>query len=102
MPAWCSANGVGLELFQFIDPPYGKPEDNFKYWRAGVFHFAICDPDIEGLVRKIEATGGKARCEICSLFPDRPYRMVYCQDPFGIPFEIYTHSYEQFFSNLAY
>lgn len=97
-----SANGVGLELFQFIDPPYEKPANNFEYCRAGVFHFAICDPDIEGLVSKITATGGKARSEICSLFPDRPYRMVYCEDPFGIPFEIYTHSYEQFFSNLAY
>jgi lactoylglutathione lyase family protein len=97
-----ASNGIGIELFEFIEPRAEKPENNFEYWKYGTFHFCIVDPDIEGLVRSIVENGGKVRGRICTLFPDKPYRMVYCEDPFGNPFEIYTHSYEHFFSNLAY
>jgi lactoylglutathione lyase family protein len=97
-----TSNGIGLELFQFIDPPAEKPADNFEYWKCGTFHFCIVDPDIEGLAAAVAASGGKVRGTICTLFPGKPYRMVYCEDPFGIPFEIYSHSYESFFSNAAY
>lgn len=97
-----TSNGIGIELFQFIDPAHRAPEDNFAYWRGGIFHFCIVDPDIDGLLERIVGTGGKARSSVATLFPGQPYRMVYCEDPFGNPFEIYTHSYEQFFSNKAY
>lgn len=97
-----TSNGIGIELFQFIDPPYKKPENNFEYWRGGVFHFCIVDPNIDRLLERITDTGGKARCKVAAIFPGEPYRMVYCEDPFGNPFEIYTHSYEQFFANKSY
>jgi len=36
-------------------------------------------------------------------YPDeKPYRMVYVEDPFGIVFEIYSHSYELTYSAGAY
>ena len=28
-----AGNGVGLELFQFIEPPVERPTDNFEYWK---------------------------------------------------------------------
>ena len=61
----------------------------------------ICfvDPDIEATAKKIEATGGKVRSKIWKLFPDKPYKIVYCEDPFGNTFELYTHSTEQIWSN---
>ena len=32
-------------------------------------------------------------------FPgEKPYKMVYCEDPFGNIVEIYTHSYELVYS----
>ena len=37
-----SANGVGIELFQFLDPPVVAQDDNFQYWRTGIFH--LCSP----------------------------------------------------------
>ena len=33
---------------------------------------------------------------------EKPYLMVYCEDPFGILFEIYSHSYELTYSAGAY
>ena len=33
---------------------------------------------------------------------EKPYRMCYVEDPFGIVFEIYSHSYELTYSEGAY
>jgi hypothetical protein len=33
---------------------------------------------------------------------DKPYRMVYMEDPFGNVFELYSHSYELTYSAGAY
>ena len=33
---------------------------------------------------------------------EKPYRMVYVEDPFGLIFEVYSHSYELTYSQGAY
>jgi len=33
---------VGVELFQFKDQV--NPEDNFEYWKTGIFHFCVQNP----------------------------------------------------------
>ncbi|KYG60240.1 lactoylglutathione lyase family protein [Planococcus maritimus] len=92
---------VGVELFEF--PHNEKPENNFEYWKTGIFHFCIQDPNIEELVEKIKQHGGKQRMPIREYYPDdKPYKMVYVEDPFGNIFEIYTHSYELTYSQGAY
>ncbi|KGX91147.1 glyoxalase [Pontibacillus halophilus JSM 076056 = DSM 19796] len=92
---------IGIEIFEF--PENEQPEDNFDYWKTGLFHFAVQDPDIEGLVEKIKAHGGKQRMPIREYYPgEKPYRMVYVEDPYGIVFEIYSHSYELTYSKGAY
>jgi catechol 2,3-dioxygenase-like lactoylglutathione lyase family enzyme len=78
------ANGVGLELFQFLDPPVVVPQDNFRYYETGIFHFCVTDPDLEGLVARILEPGGRQRTKIWQFLEGRPYRLVYCEDPFGI------------------
>ena len=35
--------------------------DNFEYWKTGIFHFCVKDPDVEGLVKRIEEHGGRQR-----------------------------------------
>ncbi len=50
---------IGIELFEFNNQQ--NPEDNFEYWKTGIFHFAVQDPDIEALAEKIVAAGGKKR-----------------------------------------
>lgn len=92
-------NGVGVELFQFDDPPSVTRADNFEYWKSGIFHFTIIEPAIEDLVAKIASTGGKCRSQVWTLYPDKPYKIAYCEDPFGNIVEIYTHSTEQTWSN---
>ncbi|MBK1832619.1 lactoylglutathione lyase family protein [Roseibacillus ishigakijimensis] len=91
---------IGIELFEFRN---NEKPDRFDYWRTGTFHFCVQDPEIEKLVEKIVAHGGKQRMPIREYYPgEKPYRMVYVEDPFGIVFEIYTHSYELTYSQGAY
>ena len=92
---------IGIELFEFADAR--SPDANLAHRRHGTFHFCIQDPDIEGLTEKIVAAGGKQRMPIRKYYPgEKPYRMVYVEDPFGIVFEIYSHSYELTYSAGAY
>ncbi len=92
---------VGVEIFQF-EGAY-TPKDNFDYRRSGVFHFCVQDPDVEGLVKRIVENGGKQRMPVREYYPgEKPYRMVYAEDPFGNILEIYSHSYELTYSAGAY
>ena len=93
-------NGVCIELFQFEHPQSERRKENFEYWKAGIFHFTIIEPEIEKLVDRIAASGGKARSEVWTLFPGKPYKICYCEDPFGNIIEISSHSTEQTWSNL--
>ncbi|MFQ5971475.1 MAG: VOC family protein [Alphaproteobacteria bacterium] len=97
-----TVDGIGLELFEFSNPKSERRENNFEYWKTGVFHFCVTDPDIEGLANKIAETGGKHRSKIWQFFPDKPYKMTYCEDPWGNILEIYTHAYEAIYSNRVY
>lgn len=68
-----------------------------------MFHFCVQDPDIEGLTAKVVAAGGKQRMPIRAYYPgEKPYKMVYVEDPFGNVFEIYSHSYELTYSQGTY
>jgi lactoylglutathione lyase family protein len=97
-----TADGTGFELFQF---PSTEPERRpFEFWRPGLFHLCVQDPDLEGRVKLIEEHGGRQRMrEVRHYYPgQKPYRMVYCEDPFGNIVEIYSHSYELTYSAGAY
>jgi catechol 2,3-dioxygenase-like lactoylglutathione lyase family enzyme len=95
-----SANGTALEMFQFIEPAYQARKDPFEYWKGGFNHICFVDPEIEQLVAKIVAQGGKMRTsKIWHLFEGEPYKICYCEDPWGSVIELYSHSHEQTFSN---
>lgn len=96
-----TADGIGVELFSF--PANISKSKEFNPFTTGLFHFCVQDPNIEDLVEKIAANGGKQRMPIREYYPgDKPYKMCYVEDPFGIVFEIYTHSYELTYSSGAY
>ncbi len=96
-----TSDGIGIELFSF---PHGiKEAPDFNPFNTGLFHFCVQDPEIEALTEKIVSFGGKQRMPIREYYPgEKPYKMVYVEDPFGIVFEIYTHSYELTYSSGAY
>lgn len=93
---------VGVEIFQFEGAE--DRENNFEYWKTGIFHYCVQDPDVEGLAEKIVAAGGKKRMEKPRYYypGEKPYRMIYMEDPFGNILEIYSHSYELVYSAGAY
>jgi len=92
-----TSDTIGIELFEF--PQNVIPKHEFNPYQTGILHFCVKDPDIEGLTQKIIEAGGKQRMPIREYFPgEKPYKMVYCEDPFGNIVEIYTHSYELVYS----
>lgn len=96
-----TADRIGVELFEF--PNNIAPDNNLKYWETGMFHYSVQDPDVEAMVEKIVKYGGKQRMPIRKYYPgEKPYRMCYCEDPFGNIVEVYSHSYELTYSAGAY
>jgi catechol 2,3-dioxygenase-like lactoylglutathione lyase family enzyme len=93
------ANGVVIEIFEFELPKSERRENSYEFWKNGFFHICFVDPDIEVTARKIAETGGKLRSKVWQLFPDKPYKIAYCEDPFGNIIELYSHSTEQTWSN---
>ena len=78
---------IGIELFEFPQTP--KVNAEFTPYRPSVFHFCVQDPDVEGLAKKIVEHGGKQRMPIRYYYPnEKPYAMVYMEDPFGNIIEI--------------
>ncbi|MBX0293330.1 VOC family protein [Haloarcula nitratireducens] len=90
-----SGNGTGVEFFEFDDVTPSDPDPH----DAGFFHICVVDPDIEELAADIEAAGGSHHTDVWRLFPDQEYRMTYCKDPWDNIVEIYTHDYQQTYSN---
>jgi catechol 2,3-dioxygenase-like lactoylglutathione lyase family enzyme len=84
------ANGVGLELFEFEDPPAG---------RRGIFHMCVVARDVPRAAERIGATGGRRTSRIWPIFEGQPYVMCYCEDPFGNVVELYSHDHEQVYRN---
>lgn len=96
-----TADKIGIELFEFPQTKEHTPV--FDPFKPGLFHFSVQDPNIEELVEKIIVHGGKQRMPIREYYPgEKPYRMCYVEDPFGVVFEIYSHSYELHYSSGAY
>lgn len=96
-----TSDGIGVELFEFPQNKAKAPE--FNPFQTSLFHFCVQDPDVEGLVARIVEAGGKQRMPIRHYYPgEKPYRMCYVEDPFGIVFEVYSHSYELTYSSGAY
>jgi catechol 2,3-dioxygenase-like lactoylglutathione lyase family enzyme len=96
-----SANQVGFEIFEYIEPKAERRTKNFEYWKSGFIHICITDADIEGLCKKISETGGKQRSKVWEIVPDKGYKIAFCEDPFGNIIEIYSHSYEQTIISLS-
>jgi predicted enzyme related to lactoylglutathione lyase len=93
------ANGIGLELFQFIEPEVAPAEPEMAYWRRGPFHIALTHPDVDACAAAIVAAGGKKKIEPIDFVPGRPWRLCYCEDPWGTVIEIMSASYAEMFSN---
>ncbi|KAF5227428.1 hypothetical protein FANTH_14771 [Fusarium anthophilum] len=66
-----SGNGVGIEVFQFIDPPCKPRDEVFEFTRPGVFHICVTNQNPDG------------------------HKGIYTQDPWGNVVEIMSISQER-------
>jgi hypothetical protein len=64
-----TADRIGFELFEFEG--HKAPEDNLNFRQHAPFHFAIQDPNLEDLLAKIVAAGGKQRMPFANISPTR-------------------------------
>lgn len=92
-----TGNQVGIELFEYPDTE-GTTENDMTI--PGLNHICVQDPNIEALANEIVETGGRQVKDIWRIFPDKEYKMTYCEDPFGNYIEIHTHGYEHGHSNI--
>ncbi len=99
--AWLSSgNQIGFEIFEFIEPKAERRQQNFEYWKSGFTHICMTDPNIEDLCKRISETGGRQRSNVWEIVPDKGYKIVFCEDPFGNIIEIYSNGYEQTITSL--
>jgi len=91
-------NGVGLEIFEFIEPRSQPPKKEFEYRRGGFYHICVTDPNVESLVKRIIESGGKQISQVWEIYRGSDFKAVYCQDPFGNVIEVLSHAYGQVWS----
>jgi catechol 2,3-dioxygenase-like lactoylglutathione lyase family enzyme len=96
-----SGNGVGLEVFQFIDPPpvvrTVDADSGFEFARVGFFHICVTDPNPEALLRAVVNDGGRQIGEWMDYgrYGLTGHRGVYMQDPWGNGVEVMSISVER-------
>lgn len=102
MAHMATADGVGIELFQLIDPPHERREPALEYWKSGVFHVALTTDDIATTARRVVEHGGRQRSAVWHNQPPHPTkRMVYLEDPWGTIIELYSHPYVEMYEAVS-
>lgn len=89
-----TGNGVGFELFEFIDPKSYVPKEEFEYHRGGFFHICVTDSDPEALASKIADNGGR-RIGTTVDPVKRDVKCLYAADPWNNVVEILDISFER-------
>ncbi len=98
MAHMATSDGIGIELFQLVDPPHERREPALEYWKSGVFHIALTTGDIVSLTRRVVECGGRQRSAVWLNQPPHPAKkMVYLEDPWGTIIELYSHLYEHMY-----
>lgn len=94
-----TGDGIGIELFEFKRPKTVRNKNNFEFWKTGIFHLCFTEARIELMVKTIIKNGGKQRSKVWKIWPDKAYKVCYCEDPWGNIIEISSHSYEETWAN---
>ncbi|GAA5056285.1 putative enzyme related to lactoylglutathione lyase [Thermocatellispora tengchongensis] len=95
-----TGNSVGIELFQFIDPPvHGPREERVPYLDRGQWHLCLTHPDVRHMVDRVVEAGGTLIAPPYEFVPGRPWTLAYTTDPWGTVLEIMSHSYAEVFGN---
>ncbi|OAL05174.1 Glyoxalase/Bleomycin resistance protein/Dihydroxybiphenyl dioxygenase [Phaeosphaeriaceae sp. SRC1lsM3a] len=98
-----TGNGVGFEIFEFIEPRHREPEtEDFEYTRAGVYHICVTVTDVEDAIKRVEEMGGRQIGETVELGEDyhgEMRRAAYVRDPWGTVVEVLSCTFEALMAN---
>lgn len=89
-----TGNGVGFEVFEFIDPIFKTNDADFEYDRGGYFHICFTDPNPDELAEAVVANGGSRIGVTVQVAGDRA-TCVYVKDPWGNVVEILDVSFDR-------
>lgn len=93
-----TGNGVGFEVFQFIDPAPITSQNSFEYNRGGFFHICVTDPDPAGLAEAVTQAGGR---NIGVMTKIAGNECLYLADPCGNVVEVLNTSFDRLASQVA-
>ena len=95
-----TGNGVGFEIFEFIDPPTKAASDITKDWslenqyqRGGYFHLGVTSPDPDAVAKEACKDGAVQIGETITMYDGE--RALYLRDPWGCVVEVLSCSFEQ-------
>lgn len=88
-----TGNGVGFEVFEFVDPAFRRNAVDFEYSRGGFFHVCVTDPHPAALVEKVVGAGGSRVGEGVTLTGG--VSCVYVKDPWGNVLEVLDVSFDR-------
>lgn len=88
-----TGNGVGFEVFQFINPGFKKTDIDFEYNRGGFFHLCITDAEPGALAERIVSSGGSRVGKPAIVGGGAA--CVYVKDPWGNVLEVLNTSFER-------
>lgn len=97
-----TGNSVGIELFQFVDPPTQDPgwaQERRPWFDRGWWHLCITHPDVAATVGRVVEHGGTLLAAPYEFVPGRPWTLAYATDPWGTMLEVMSHSYAEAFGN---
>lgn len=89
-----TGNGVGFEVFEFLDPVFKANDVDFEYNRGGYFHICVTDPDPDALAEKVLQRGG-SRQGVTVKVANGAATCVYVKDPWGNVVEILSVNYDR-------
>ncbi|KAI9146805.1 hypothetical protein HJFPF1_13373 [Paramyrothecium foliicola] len=89
-----TGNGVGFEVFEFVDPTFKANDVDFEYNRAGFFHICLTDPHPNTLAETVVTNGG-TRIGVTVQVARGNATCMYVKDPWGNVIEILDISFDQ-------
>lgn len=101
MAYMATGNGVGFEVFQFLDPAFKANTVDFEYNRGGFFHICVTDPEPDALADKIVREGGR-RQGVTVKVAGGAVTCAYVKDPWGNIVEILDSSFDRMATMTAF
>jgi predicted enzyme related to lactoylglutathione lyase len=83
-----NAQGVALELLQFVQPGASGVRERRPNNQYGLTHLAFYVDDMDGAAERVRAAGGQVHEQTRGFFPQGNTTMMYCTDPDGARIEL--------------